>query len=161
MGALVVVVFDPDLDALARGVEALELSAGEELLPETFPEAFDLAQGHGMLRPTLEVSDAVFLQFGLEARGAAPGGVLATVVGEHLLGRFELGDGLSVHLDDRLRGGPAEEIGADDEPRVIIQEGDDVGVPAAQSEGEDVRLPHLVGRGALEETRAGDVAPLR
>jgi hypothetical protein len=49
MRALVVVVFDPDLDALARGVEAFELRAGEELLPDAFPEALDLTQRHGMM----------------------------------------------------------------------------------------------------------------
>jgi hypothetical protein len=61
MGALVVVILDPDLDALPRRVEAVELSAGEELLPDTFPEALDLAQGHGMMRAGLEVGHAILL----------------------------------------------------------------------------------------------------
>lgn len=48
--AFVVVMFDPELDALAGGVEALELRSGQEVLPDGRPEAFDLSQGHGMLR---------------------------------------------------------------------------------------------------------------
>jgi hypothetical protein len=86
---------------------------------------------------------------------------LAAIVGEHLFGRFELGDGLAIDLDHGLRGGTAEQIGADDETGVIIQEGDDVGVTAAQPEGEDVRLPHLIGRGPFEETGPREVALFR
>jgi hypothetical protein len=47
----VVVVFDPESDPLPRRLEALELRAREEFLPDALPEALDLAQGHGMLRP--------------------------------------------------------------------------------------------------------------
>jgi hypothetical protein len=159
MRALVVVVFYPQFDPLAGGVEAVELGAGEEVLPEAGPEAFDLAEGHGMLRTRLEVGHAILLQLRLEARGAAPRGVLAAVVREHLLGRFELGHGLAIDLDDRLGRRAAEEIRADDEARVIVQERHDIGVTSAEPEGEDVRLPHLVGRGPLKETRAGEVAP--
>ena len=105
------------------------------------------------------MGNAVLFQLRFEARGAAPGGVLPAIVGEHLFGRLELGDGLAIDLDHRLGGGTAEQVGADDEARVIIEEGDDVSVPAAQPEGEDVRLPHLVGRGPLEETGPREVAP--
>jgi hypothetical protein len=41
---------------------------------------------------------------------------------------------------------------------VVIQEADEVGVLASQPEGEDIGLPHLVGRGALEEAWPGDIA---
>jgi hypothetical protein len=105
------------------------------------------------------VGDAILLQLRFEAGGPAPGGVLAPVIGEHLFGGLELADGLPVDLNDRLSGGTAEQIGADDEARVIIQEGDDIGVTAAQTEGEDVRLPHLIGCGALEEAGPGEIAP--
>jgi hypothetical protein len=37
--------------------------------------------------------------------------------------------------------------------RVIIQKADEVGVLASQTEGEDIGLPHLVGRGAFKEAR--------
>lgn len=155
--ALVVVVTDPEFDPLLGRLEAVELGAGEEVLPDRRPEAFDLAQGHGMLGPALEVRDAVLLELGFEAAGAPPGGILTAVVGEQLLGRLELADGDAIHLDHRLGGGAAEQARPDDVARVIIQEGDEVGVTTAQPEGEDVRLPHLVGRGPLEETGPREV----
>ena len=40
---------------------------------------------------------------------------------------------------------------------VVIQEADQVGVLAPQPEGEDIGLPHLVGRGALEEAWPGGI----
>jgi len=160
VGAFVVVVFDPEFDPLPGRLEAFELGPDQEVLPDGGPEAFDLAQGHGMLRPALEVGHAILLQFGFEAAGAPPTGVLATVVGKHLLGRSELAGGGTIDLDHRLGRGAAEQIRARDEPGIIIHEGDEVGITTAQPECEDIRLPHLVGRGPFEETGAGDVALL-
>lgn len=157
VGPLVVVVFDPEFDALAGDIEALELGADQEVLPDRGPEALDLAQRHGVLWARLEVRDAILLKFGAEAAGAAPGSVLAAVVREHLLGRLELAGGDPIDLDDSLGRGTAEQVRADDEPRVIIEEGDEVGVTAAEAKREDVRLPHLIGRGPLEEAGPRDV----
>ena len=120
---LVIVIFDPELDALTGRFKALELGALKELLPEGGPEALDLAQGHGMVRPGFEMRHPVFLEFGLEARSAAPGGVLPAVVGEHFLGRLELAHALPIHFDHRLRRGAAEQIRRGDEARVIVEEG--------------------------------------
>ena len=160
MRASEVVMLDPELDALARRLEGVELGAHQEVLPDGGPEALDLAQRHRVMRPGLEVGDAVLLELGLETAGAAPGGVLAAIVGEHLPGRLILADGHAIHLDDGGGRGTAEQVGPDHEPRVIIQEGDEIGVTSAQPEGEDIRLPHLIGRGPFEETRAGEVALL-
>lgn len=160
MRPLVVIVFDPEFDPLAGGVEAVELGADQEVLPDRGPEAFDLAEGHGMLRARLEMRHAIFFEFGLETADAPPSSILAAVIGEHLLGRLELADRHPIDLDHRGGGGTAKQIRADDEPRVIIQEGNEVGVPPAQAEGEDVGLPHLIGRGPLEETGTGEVALL-
>jgi hypothetical protein len=41
--------------------------------------------------------------------------------------------------------------------RVIIDKADEVGILASQPEGEDVGLPHLVGRGTLKEARLGGI----
>jgi hypothetical protein len=49
MRSLVIVIFDPEPDAFPGGFEALELGAGEELLPDRFPKAFNLPQRHGMM----------------------------------------------------------------------------------------------------------------
>jgi hypothetical protein len=160
MGAFVVVVFDPESDPVPGGLEALELGPDQEVLPEGGPETFDLAQGHGMLGAALDVGHPVLLELGLETAGAPPAGVLAAVVSEHLLGGTELARGGAINLDHRLGGGAAEQISAHHEPGVIVQEGNQVGVAAPQSEGEDVRLPHLVGGGPFEEARAGHVGLL-
>ena len=41
--SLVVVILNPEFDPLASALEAVELGAAEELLPDAFPEPFDLA----------------------------------------------------------------------------------------------------------------------
>lgn len=115
MRPLVIVILNPELDALARRFKTLELSALKELLPDGRPEALDLAQGHGMVRPGFEVRHPVLLQFGFKSGSAAPTGILASIVGEHLLGRLELADALTIHFDHRLRRGAAEQIRRGDE----------------------------------------------
>jgi hypothetical protein len=157
VGPAVVVVGDPEFDALAGGLETVELGPSQELAPEGGPEALDLAQRHGVMRAALDVADAVLLELRLEPAGAAPGGVLAAVVGEHLLGRLILADGHPVDLDHRRRRGAAEQVRPHHEPGVVVQEPNEVGVAPAQPEGEDVRLPHLVGRGPLEEAGPREV----
>jgi len=154
MGTLVVVILNPEPDAITRGLEALELSAIKELLPDGGPEALDLAQGHRMVRSGLEVGHAIFLEFGFETRSPAPGGVLPAIIGEHLLGRLKLTDTLAIDFDDGVSGGTAEEIRGGDKTRIIVEERNEIGVAAAQPEGENIRLPHLVGSSALEEARA-------
>jgi hypothetical protein len=157
MRSLVVIVFDPEFDPLASGIEAVELGADQEVLPDRGPEALDLAQRHGMLGAGFEMRHAILFELGLETADAAPSGVLATIVGEHLLGRLELADGDAVHLDHCGRRGTAEQIRADNESRVIVHEGDEIGVTSPQPKGEDVGLPHLIGRSPFEETGTGNV----
>jgi hypothetical protein len=108
MRSLVVVIFDPEFDSLASRLEAVELSTGEELLPDAFPEALDLAQRHRMLGAAFEVSHPILSEFGLEAAGAAPRSILAAIVREHLLGRLKLTSRHSIDFDHRLSCGTAE-----------------------------------------------------
>jgi hypothetical protein len=159
MRPLVVVIFDPEANALARRLEALELGAGEKLLPEGLPEPLDLAQRHGMVGPALEVMDAVFLHLGLEAGDPAPVDILAAVVGEHLFGRLIFAGGDAEDFQHVLRGVAAEHIGADHKTGVVVHEADEVGVATAEPEGEDVALPHLVWGGPLEEAGPHEIAP--
>jgi len=161
VGSLVIVIFNPQLDPLARGIEAVELGAHQELLPEGGPEAFHLAQRHGMLRSRFEVRNPVLLQFRRKPTGAPPTGILPAIVGQHLLGRLELTGRHAVHLDHRLRRGAAEQVSPHDEPGVIIHKGDDISVTSAQTKGEDVRLPHLIGRGPFEEPGTRDIPLFR
>jgi hypothetical protein len=159
--SLMVVIFDPGLDPLAGVLEGIELRPRQELLPDRGPEPFDFAQGHRVMRAAFDMGHAVLAQFGFEPRGAAPTGILPAVVGEHFLGRFELARADPIHLDHRLRGGAAEQVRRRDEARVVIQERDEIRILAPQPEGEDVRLPHLIGRRPLEETGPGEVAGAR
>jgi hypothetical protein len=159
MRPLVVVIFDPEFDAFPGGVEALELGAGEELLPDGFPEPFNLPQGHGMMRTGFEVVGAVLFHLGLEAGGAPPVDELPTVIGEHLFGRLIFARRHPKHLQHVFGRVAAKQIGPHDEPGIVIHERDDIGIPPAQPEGEDVGLPHLMGRGPFEEPGPGEVAP--
>jgi len=106
-----------------------------------------------MMRPALEVADPVLAQLRLEASGAAPTGVLAALIGEHLFGHAVLRYGPAVHLQHVLRRLAAKYLQPHHVAGVIIQKADEVGVLASQPEGEDIGLPHLVGRRALEEAR--------
>jgi hypothetical protein len=115
MGPLVVVIFDPKTDALPCRLEAVELSARQELLPDGLPEPFDLAQSHGMMRAGFEVVSAVLLHLGLEAGGAPPIDVLAPVVGEHLLGRLIFSGRDPEDFQHVLGGVAAKQIRPDDE----------------------------------------------
>jgi hypothetical protein len=51
VGPLVVIMFDPELDAFPGGFKRIELGPHEEVLPDGGPEPFDLTQCHRMLRP--------------------------------------------------------------------------------------------------------------
>jgi len=160
MRSPMVVILDPEFDPFPGVLEAGELGADEKVLPERGPEAFDLAQRHGMVRAGFDVGHAILLQLGFEAAGAAPGGVLTAIVGEHLAGRLKLAHGDAIDLDGGLGGGTAEQVGADDIAGMIIEEGDEIGVPPTEPEGEDIRLPHLIGCGPLEEAGTGQVLAL-
>ena len=147
----VVVILYPELDTGPGRLEAVELSPAQEIHEDRLPESFDLSQGHGMVGTGFEVIHPVLLQLRLEFRGAPPVGVLAAVVRQHLLGRIEFTDGGAIYGDDVFRGLAPEEIQPGDEAGIIVDETDQVGIPASQAKGEDVGLPHLVGCGPLEE----------
>ena len=146
MGPLMVVMLHPQPDPLARRLETVELGSHQELFPDRLPEPFDLAQRHGMMRPALEVVDPILAQLRLEARGPAPTGILAALIGEHLFGHPVLGHRRAVHLQHVLRRLAAKQVQPYHVAGVIIQKADEVGVLAGQTEGEDVGLPHLIGR---------------
>jgi len=59
MGALEVVVLDEELDSPKSVGEVSKDRLAKKILPERFPEAFDLAERFGMLRSTLAVFDAM------------------------------------------------------------------------------------------------------
>jgi len=98
MGPPMVVVLYPQPNPLAGRFETVKLGALQELLPDGLPEAFDLAQGHGMMRPALNVVNPILAQLRLEAGGPTPARVLASLIGEHLFGHAVLRHRPPVHL---------------------------------------------------------------
>src|ERR1017187_10647169 len=112
-----------------------------------------------MMGLAAEVMPPVLLQLVLEAGLASPGGVLPTVVGEHLLGRAGLAHSGAIDLQHVLCRLAAKQIQPDEVARMVVDKTDQVRVLAAEPEREDVRLPHLVGRRALEEPGLGRILP--
>ena len=112
VGPLVVVILHPEPDAGPGRLEVVKLGTTQKLAPDRSPEALHLAQCHRMLGTGTDVGDAVLLEFLLEARLAAPGGILPPVVGEHLRGHAELSDRPAVDLEDRLGRLAAEDLKA-------------------------------------------------
>jgi len=159
MGPPVVVVFHPQPNPLAGRLEAVELRPLQELLPDGLPEAFDLAQSHGMMRSALDVVNPILAQLRLKARGPAPTRVLAPLIGEHLFGYAVLGHRPAMHLQDVLRRLAAKHVQPHHVAGVIVDKADEVGVLAAQAEGKDIGLPQLVGGGTLEEAWLGGITP--
>jgi len=107
------------------------------------------------MRSALDVVNPILAQLRLEARGPAPTGILTALIGEHLFGHPILGHRRAVHLQDVLGRLAAKDVYPYQVTGVVIHKADHVGVLPSQTEGEDIGLPHLVGRGALKEARLG------
>jgi hypothetical protein len=159
MGALMVVVSDPQPDPFPRCFKAIERRAGQKLLPDRGPKPLHFPQRHRMLRPAFNMGHPVFLQLGLEPACPPPRRVLPPVVGEHFLRRMVFAHGDPIDLDHRRCRGTAEQVRPHHITGVIVEERDEVGVLPSQPEGEDVALPHLVRCRPLEEPGPGQVAP--
>jgi hypothetical protein len=152
---LVVVILHPQRGALHRLLEAVELRPLQKLPQDRLPEALNLAERHGVMRPGADVPHPVFLKLLLEPRLAPPVGVLPAVVGQDLLGDPVVGDSTTIGLQDMLGRLAAVQPERGDVAAVVVDEPDQVGVVAPQPHGQNVALPELVGSGALEEARLG------
>jgi hypothetical protein len=98
MGPPVIVVLHPESNPFAGRLETVKLCTLQELLPDGFPEAFDLAQSHGMMRAALNVMNPILAQLRLETGGPAPTRVLAPLIGEQFFGHAVLRHRPPVHL---------------------------------------------------------------
>jgi len=107
---LVIIVADPETDPFPCRIEAFKLGSREELLPDGFPEAFDLAQCHGMMRPGLKMVSPVLFHLGLEAGGASPVDILPAVVGKHLFRRLVFAGRYPKHFQHVFGGVAAKEV---------------------------------------------------
>ena len=152
--ALEVVVLHEERRAPEAIVEVGEHRAREELLPHRLPEALDLAAGLRVVRAALHVRDAVTPERLLELGRTAPCSVLPPLIGQDLARGSVVGDRPleSLHHERALlvvRHHQAHQVA-----RVIVHEGGHVhALVAAQEEGEEVRLPQLVGLGTFESVR--------
>ena len=154
---LVVVVLHPVRSPFYGLLYGLEAGALQELLPQSLPEPLDLPLGHGVMRPAEDVFHMIAGQRPLKAGLSLPGGVLPPLVRKHLLGRAVLRRRPTVDLQNILRGLATVDPEADDEPGVVVDERNRMGVVPVQLEGEEVTLPELIGRGPLEEPRFGPI----
>jgi hypothetical protein len=151
----VVVLHEHRHPALAV-LEVGEHGAREKLLPHRLPEALDLAAGLRVMRPALYMPDALAAKLLFEPRLAPPSRVLAPLVGQDLARGAMVGDCASERLHHQrallvMRHREAHQVA-----RVVIQERRHIDpLVAAQQEGKQVRLPQLIGLGALETLLLG------
>ncbi len=154
MRALEVVCVDVQAQTSLAIAVVAEDRAREKLLPQRLPETLHLAQRLRVLRPALDVTDALTPQLLLEVRFAAPRRVLPPLVGQDLARRAPRRDGSLQRFHHQARSLVVRHRPAHQEARVVVHEGRHVeALVASQQEGEDVRLPHLVGRSAFEAPR--------
>jgi hypothetical protein len=111
-----------------------------------------------MMRPALDVMDPILAQLRFKPCGSPPTGILASLIGEQFFGHAIFGHRRAINLQNVLGCLAAKDVRSHQVSGEIIHETDQVGVLPAQAEGEDVGLPHLVGRGALKEARLGGIA---
>jgi len=151
---LKIVVRQEVYEPLLRVDGVREHGAAEELVPQRLPESLDLAERLRMLWPTSDVVDAHPRQRLLELGLASPHRVLPAVVSEHLRRLPVRRDAGLERLHHERRLLMVCERVADDETAVVVHEDADVQpLVAPQPKREDVRLPQLVRRRALEAPR--------
>lgn len=140
--ALEVVVLDEQRHAPLAVLEVREHGAGQEFLPQSLPEPFDLAAGLRMVRPALHMADAVALELGLELGVAPPAGVLAALVGQDLARRPVLGNTSRERLQHQTALLVVRERQTHQIARVVVQECRHVHpLVLPEQEREQVRLP--------------------
>jgi hypothetical protein len=146
-----VVGLDEEADPALAVVEVREDRPRQKLLPQGFPEAFDLAQGLGMVGTALDVADPLPPQLLLEVGVAAPRDVLTALVRQDLTRRTVLRYPSRQRLQDQ--GGPLvmRHHQRHHVARVVVHEGRHVQpVMASEQECEDVGLPELIRFRSLE-----------
>ena len=106
-----------------------------------------------MARRGHDLSNAALLELLLKGALAPPRDVLRAVVGEDFLGGSVGRDARAEDFEHQRRRLAGVQTEADEEPAVVVEEGDQVDPPVLplEHEGEQVGLPELVGPGPLEE----------
>jgi hypothetical protein len=154
VGPLEVIGRDEEANAAVAIRIIREDRAREKLVPQRLPEALNLAHGLRMLRPALDVPNAVLAQLLLEFRLAAPDRVLPTLVRQNLFGRPIVRNRATESLHHQARALMVRQRKRADESRVVVHEARQVqALVLAQQKREDVALPKLIGLGPLEAPR--------
>ena len=165
MRPLVVVILHPPVNPFPRLLEGRKPRPADEFFPDRLPEAFDLPKRLWMVRATADMLNTVPRQFLLELCLAVPTRILPPVIRQHLLGHPMRSHTTPKYLHQIIGRLAAEYFQGRDVPGMIIDESDQVGIPTrsqpfgrpdsfpSKLEGEDIALPHLVGRAALEKAR--------
>jgi hypothetical protein len=123
----------------------------EKLLPQGLPEALDLPQRLRMVRPALDVTDALPPQLLFKVRVPAPRDVLPALVRQDLTRRAVLCDPTRESLEHQRRPLVMGHYQRHQVPRVIVHEGGHVQtLMPPQQKREDVRLPELIRLCSLE-----------
>ena len=149
-----VVVVHEVVEAPLRVDDVREHRAAQKLVPQGLPESLDLPERLRVLWATANVADPEPCELLLELGLAAPHRVLAAVVGQHLLRLPEGRDAALEGLHHQRRLLMVRERVPDDEATVVVHEHARVEPLAApEPEREDVRLPQLIRRRALEAPR--------
>jgi hypothetical protein len=113
--------------------------AAEKLVPQRLPEALDLSECLGMLRPALDVPDPILPQPLLEEGLASPRRVLSPLVGQDLLRHTEACDSSLERLEDQRPLLMVRQDEAHEEARVVVHEGRQVqALMPSQQKREDV-----------------------
>jgi hypothetical protein len=128
----------------------------EKLLPQRLPETLDLPQCLRMVRPALDVPNALPTQLLLEVRVPAPGHVLTALIGQHLPRRAVLGNAPRQRFQHQRRALVVRHHQGHQVARVVVHEGGHVQtLMPPQQKREDVGLPELVRLRALESMLGG------
>lgn len=141
-------------DAPLAVVEVGKHRARQELLPHRLPKALDLPARLRMMRAALHVRDAIALELLLEGGRSPPRRVLPPLVGEDFARRSVVGDATGERFHHERVSLVVRHHQAHHVTRVIVEEGRHVhALVPPQQEREEIRLPQLVGLGALEALR--------
>ena len=151
MRPLEIVVLHEERDAPLAVVKVREDRSRQKLVPHRLPEALDLSARLRMVRAALHVPDAVATQLLLEARLAAPRGVLPALVRQDLARGAVVRDRARERFHHEARALVMRDRQAHEVPAVVVQKRRDVQpLLTAQKKRKQVRLPELVRLRTLE-----------
>ena len=130
-------------------------AALDALPPQRPPEALRLAQRLRPARPRHQVADAAPLQQPRKGARAPPGHILRAIVGEHFLGRPEIGDRRFEHLAHDRAARTRPDAVPHDEAAVVVEIHDEIHPPvlSLEQKREEIALPELI-RAALARSAA-------